>query len=100
VVHDRINRALSTVDLGPDMSPIRHSTLANVPGLQVICEMAGGRMRPTIYALILWLSLANSVMIVRASAQHLTAVSGPVSPASVDPNKAPSEFNHHIAGWA
>jgi len=63
-------------------------------------------MRPTSYVLILWLSLAglggfaNSVKMVRASAQHLIAVSGPVSPASVDPNKAPSEFNHHIAGWA
>lgn len=63
-------------------------------------------MRAIPYVLILWLSLAGwsrfaaSVMTVRASGQHLAAVSGPISPASVDPNKAPSEFNHHIAGWA
>lgn len=62
-------------------------------------------MRATIYVLILWLSVAglggaDSVIMVRASGRHLIAVSGPVSPASVDPNKAPSEFNHHIAGWA
>jgi hypothetical protein len=63
-------------------------------------------MRATSYVLILWLSVAglggvaDSVIMVRASGQHLIAVSDPVSPASVDPNKAPSEFNHHIAGWA
>jgi cell division protein FtsW (lipid II flippase) len=63
-------------------------------------------MRPTLYTLIFWLSLAglggftDGVMIVRATARPSIAVSGSVSAASVDPNKAPSEFNHHIAGWA
>jgi hypothetical protein len=28
------------------------------------------------------------------------AISLPATPASVDSNKAPSEFNHHVAGWA
>src|SRR6478752_2717976 len=61
-------------------------------------------MRATSHVLILWLSLAglggfaDSVIMVRVSGQHPIA-SGPVSLASVDPNKAPSEFNHHIAGW-
>jgi hypothetical protein len=40
------------------------------------------------------------MLISRASAQPLIAVASPVSAAPVDPNKAPSEFNHHIAGWA
>jgi hypothetical protein len=63
-------------------------------------------MRATDYVLIVWLGIAGlvgsagGVIMVRASGQHLIAVSGPVSPASADPNKAPSEFNHHIAGWA
>ena len=63
-------------------------------------------MRAMNYALILWLSLtgfqgfAASVITVQSSDQHLVAVSDVVSPASVDRNKAPSEFNHHIAGWA
>ena len=62
-------------------------------------------MRATGYVLILWLSVAglsgfaDSVITVRASGEHLVA-SDPVSLAPVDPNKAPSEFNHHIAGWA
>ncbi len=56
--------------------------------------------------LILWLSLAglggfaDTVVNVRASGRYLIAVSGPALPATVDPNKAPSEFNHHVAGWA
>jgi hypothetical protein len=63
-------------------------------------------MRATSYVLILWLSLvglsgfADSVIMARAFGQHLIAVSAVVSPTSEDPNKAPSEFNHHIAGWA
>jgi hypothetical protein len=62
-------------------------------------------MRAASYVLILWLSVAglsgfaDSVLMARASGEHRIA-SAPVSLASVDPNKAPSEFNHHIAGWA
>jgi hypothetical protein len=57
------------------------------------------------YVLIVWLSLAglggfaDSDIKVRASTQALIAVSGPVFPASVDPNKGPSEYNHQVAGW-
>ena len=75
-------------------------------GLQVICEITGVPMRATSYVLILWLSIAvlsgfaDSVMMIRAAGQHPIGFSGPVSPAPMDPNKAPSEFNHHIAGWA
>lgn len=75
-------------------------------GLQVICEITGVPMRATSYVLILWLSVAglsgfaDSVMMIRAAGQHPIGFSGPVSPATMDPNKAPSEFNHHIAGWA
>jgi hypothetical protein len=56
--------------------------------------------------LILWLcsaglrGFADTVINIRASGQYLIAVSGPALPAFVDPNKAPSEFNHHVAGWA
>ena len=63
-------------------------------------------MREIGYVLILSLSLAGlrglaaSAITVRATAQNVNAVSGAVSAASVDPNKAPSEFNHHVAGWA
>ena len=63
-------------------------------------------MRVMRYALILWLSLAgldgfaNTVRMAQTSGQTLSTVSAPVTPASVDPNKAPSEFNHHMAGWA
>jgi hypothetical protein len=73
------------------------------------CEIESfkvGSMRAMSYLLILWLSLAglgrfaNTVITAQASGQRLIAVSGPVSPAPVDPNKAPSEFNHHMAGWA
>ena len=58
------------------------------------------------YILILWLGLAvlggfaDSVITVQPSGQPLIGASGPVSPTTVDPNKAPSEFNHHVAGWA
>ena len=55
---------------------------------------------------MLWLSLAgldgfaNTVIMAQASGQHQIAVSSPTSPAVEDPDKAPSEFNHHLAGWA
>ncbi len=53
--------------------------------------------------LILWLSLAwlgcFADTVIRAQAlEQPQSVSGPASPASVDPNKASSEFNHHMAG--
>ena len=63
-------------------------------------------MRAICYVLILWVSLAgldgraDNVLMAQVSGQHVVAVASPVSLASVDPNKAPSEFNHHIAGWA
>jgi hypothetical protein len=62
-------------------------------------------MLATNYVLILCLSLAglvgfaDNVILAQASGQHLIAVSAPISSASVDPNRAPSEFNHHVAGW-
>ena len=67
---------------------------------------AGVCMRTTNWVLILLLSLAalggvgDSMIMAQTSGQHLTAGAGPASPAFVDPNKAPSEFNHHVAGWA
>ena len=67
---------------------------------------AGVCMRTTNWVLIFLLSLAglvgvgDSVIMAQISGQHLTAGAGPVPPAFVDPNKAPSEFNHHVAGWA
>jgi len=63
-------------------------------------------MRAIHYVLVLWLSfaglggLADHVLMAQASGQNLMAVSSSISAASVDPNKAPSEFNHHAAGWA
>ena len=63
-------------------------------------------MRAIRCVLVLWLSLAgldrlaDNAFMARAFGQDLTAVSTPNSAASVDPNKAPSEFNHHVAGWA
>jgi hypothetical protein len=56
--------------------------------------------------LILWLSLAafggfaNNVIIIPAFGQDRISASGPVSLSSEDPDKALSEFNHHVAGWA
>jgi hypothetical protein len=64
------------------------------------------RVRPASFVLVLWLSLAavggiaNRGVIAQDSGQNLMALSSAVSAVSVDPNKAPSEFNHHIAGWA
>jgi hypothetical protein len=64
------------------------------------------RVRPVSSVFVLWLSLAalggisNHGVIVQASGQNLMAVSSPISAVLVDPNKAPSEFNHHVAGWA
>ena len=63
-------------------------------------------MRGIASNLILWLSLAvfvgfaENVLMAQPPGQNPNAVSGPLAPASVDPNKAPSEFNHHVAGWA
>jgi hypothetical protein len=63
-------------------------------------------VRGTSYVLILWLSLAalggfaNNVIIVPAFGQDRMTAPGPVSLASQDPDKALSEFNHHVAGWA
>ena len=62
-------------------------------------------MREIRCVLILWLGLAglsgfaNTAYTVRAL-QAPATVSDPSSSAPVDPNKAPSEFNHHMAGWA
>jgi hypothetical protein len=58
------------------------------------------------YVLVLRVSLAGldgpvgNVLMAEASGQHIVAVSTSASLPSVDPNKAPSELNHHIAGWA
>jgi hypothetical protein len=64
-------------------------------------------MRGITSILILWLGLAglvglaDNVLMAQTPGQNPIAVSGPVAPAPpVDPNKAPSEFNHHVAGWA
>jgi hypothetical protein len=62
-------------------------------------------VRGTSYVLILWLSLAalggfaDNVIIVPALGQDRITAPGPVSPSSEDPDKALSEFNHHVAGW-
>jgi len=58
------------------------------------------------YVLVLWVSLAgldvpaDTVLMAQASGPHIRAVSTSAALVSEDPNKAPSEFNHHIAGWA
>jgi hypothetical protein len=56
------------------------------------------------HVLILWVSLVGlggcADNLIMAQASGLTPVASPVSLASVDPNKAFSEFNHHVAGWA
>jgi hypothetical protein len=58
-------------------------------------------VRATSFVLISWLGLAglgafaSNVIISHANDQHPITVSG-----LVDCNKAPSEFNHHVAGWA
>jgi len=63
-------------------------------------------MRAIRYVIVLWLSLvgigglANNRLMARTSGHDSTAGSSPISTASVDPNKASSEFNHHVAGWA
>lgn len=63
-------------------------------------------MRAIRCVLVLWLSLAGldglaeNVLMAKVIGQDLTAVSTSNSATSVDPNKAPSEFNHHVAGWA
>lgn len=63
-------------------------------------------MRAIRNVLVLWLSLAglgeltDNRLMAQASGPDSITVSTPTSAASVDPNKAPSEFNHHVAGWA
>ena len=57
-------------------------------------------MRATSFLLISWLGLwlggfASNVIMAQAFDQHQITLSGPI-----DSNKAPSEFNHHVAGWA
>ncbi|HXJ89258.1 MAG TPA: hypothetical protein VMS18_20745 [Candidatus Binatia bacterium] len=47
--------------------------------------------------LILLSGLATKILMAQAAPQP---VSSPAVVQPVDPNKAPSEFNHHIAGWA
>ena len=62
-------------------------------------------MHATSYVLILWLrlaalgGLADNVIIIPAFGQDRVTASGPVSLSSEDPDKALSEFNHHVAGW-
>jgi hypothetical protein len=56
-------------------------------------------------AFVLWLSLGSlggllcNPATVQASGERSMAVLAPTPAAPVDPNKAPSEFNHHLAGW-
>ena len=60
-------------------------------------------MRGISYLLILFVGLgglAGNRLMARTSGYDSTAVSTPNSGISSDPNKAPSEFNHHMAGWA
>jgi hypothetical protein len=58
-------------------------------------------VRATTFVLISWLglaglgALASNVISSQVNDQHAITVSG-----LVDSNKAPSEFNHHVAGWA
>jgi hypothetical protein len=60
----------------------------------------------TRFILTLWLTLAalvgfaDKVIIVSAFAQDRINASSPVSLSSEDSDKALSEFNHHVAGWA
>jgi len=61
-------------------------------------------MRAVSYALILWLTLAglaafaNTISMAQTFGQTPSTISGPIPPAPVDANEAPSEFNHHMAG--
>lgn len=63
-------------------------------------------MRALTHVVILWISIpgmgwsANTGSAARILAQNSTVISTPATPIPVDPNKAPSEFNHHVAGWA
>jgi hypothetical protein len=63
-------------------------------------------MRATGYLLAFWFSLAvlgaiaDDSLMAQTFGQNSVAVSMPVFSTFVDPNKTPSEFNHHIAGWA
>lgn len=63
-------------------------------------------MRMSSNVLVLCLSFAgvgalgHNFLLVPAFGEGLTAVATPISAVSADPNKAPSELNHHVAGWA
>jgi hypothetical protein len=63
-------------------------------------------MRVMFHVLVLWLcllglgGLAEDSLTAHTSSPDSTAVSSTMSVASVDPNRAPSELNHHVAGWA
>jgi hypothetical protein len=67
---------------------------------------AGVCMREIRCVLILWLGLAgvsgfaNTVFATPDSAPASAPTASLSSNVPVDPNKAPSEFNHHMAGWA
>jgi len=45
-------------------------------------------------------ALGHAFLVVPVFGQGLISVPAAISAALVDPNKAPSELNHHIAGWA
>jgi len=67
----------------------------------------GVYVRSFSYCLVLWLGLAGlgGFSRILTSAQPSSQLAAAISvasaaDASVDPNKAPSEFNHHMAGWA
>jgi hypothetical protein len=63
-------------------------------------------VRGTSYILVLWLTLAalgglaGNVISISAFGQDRISASGPVPLPPEDPDKALSEFNHHVAGWA
>jgi len=63
-------------------------------------------MRTVHRVLVLWLSLGGvggllcNGATVRLFEYNSIAVSAPTAATGVDPNKAPSELNHHLAGWA
>jgi len=80
--------------------------VSTVFALETERHSRGVFMRAIRYVIVLWLSLvgisglADNRLMARTSGHDSTAASSPISAASVDPNKAPSEFNHHVAGWA
>jgi hypothetical protein len=44
--------------------------------------------------------IVDDILMAQPTGQESMAASTPVSVEPVDPNKAPSELNHHVAGWA